>query len=313
MRTPNVRKTEASAAVDAAASRCTALRVGKTTNGTNVRTAARVAFGLGWLANLTLGLIFAVLGVFAGPLDAPMLESQTLFTWDTDGDGIEDIKYLGGVAALPTDDAIYNRVVFEVHASSGMRLLQPAQNRVPFQQSEPVGNGAVVYSNGNGGGVSDNWLPLLGYDEAQAFPGAFWRFYDKTVGLPATLTFFTNKTDLLIGFRFAAATGTHYGWFQFTRPEARFTNAFTLAAYDWNPLPGEPISAGQPPIIPVVPTVTPEGQLHLAWSAELTGWVLEATDRIVTGAKWEPVPDVSGTEALLVMPETSRFFRLRRP
>ncbi len=264
--------------------------------------------------SLFAALVFiCLLRALAGPLDAPMLESQILFTWDVDGDGTEDIKYLGGVTPLPAPDAIYNGVEFDIITSSSARLLQPVKNRFSFQLGESVGAAAGVFSNGNGGAGSDNWMSLLAYDEAQAFPGAFWRYYDKSKGLPAALNFYTNKTDLLIGFRFAAAMGTHYGWFHFTRPEARFTNAFTLAASDWNPIPGQPIGAGQPPVIPVVPTVTPEGQLRLAWPAALAGWVLEASELLGPGADWQPVPDVSANEVLLALPETSRFYRLRRP
>jgi hypothetical protein len=49
----------------------------------------------------------------AGPLDAPMLETQIVFSWDTDGDGTEEVRYLGSVAPKPGIDHIYNRVRFE--------------------------------------------------------------------------------------------------------------------------------------------------------------------------------------------------------
>ena len=262
------------------------------------------------IAVVVVGTLFRT---SAGSLDAPMLESQIVFTWDTDGDGVEEVRYLGSVAPFPTTDSIYNRVVFTLQTSGSAKLLRPTGSRVQFNPAEPIGSGAFIYSNGNGGATSDNWMPLLGYDEAQQFPGAFWRYYDKTVGLPEVSTFFTNKTELLIGFRFLADTGTHYGWFHFTRPAARFTNAFTLAASDWNPLPGEPIGAGQPPVIPVVPTVTPEGQLRLAWPAAVASWVLESSETLGPDAVWQPVPDVATNEVLLALPETSRFYRLRKP
>jgi hypothetical protein len=251
----------------------------------------------------------------AGPLDAPMLESQTVFTWDANGDGTDEVRYLGAVQPRPGTDHIYNRVSFSLQTFGGLRLVQPAKARFFFQLAELVGgNGAVFDNNTGASGGSENWMSLLSYDEAQEFPGAFWRYRDniKLLDNPA-LTFFTNKTELLIGFRFAAETGTHYGWFHFTRPEARFTNAFTLAAMDWNPLPGEPIGAGQPPVIPVVPTVTPEGQLRLAWPAAIASWVLESSETLGPDAVWEPVPDVATNEVLLALPETSRFYRLRKP
>jgi|688.fasta_scaffold294364_2 hypothetical protein len=270
------------------------------------------------MKTILLIAVFAVWTLFravAGPLDAPMLETQVVFSWDADGDGTEEVRYLGAIGPSPGTDHIYNSVDFVIQTSGGMRLLRPTKAQVPFQPGESVGSGAVTYSNGSGSNTaSDNWMPLLSYDEAQEFPGAFWRYRDnmKFTDNPA-LTFFTNKTELLIGFRFLADTGTHYGWFHFTRPAARFTNAFTLAASDWNPLPGEPIGAGQPPVIPVVPTVTGDGQLRLAWSTALVGWTLEASGRVGPDANWEPVPGPFTGEALLPLPETNRFFRLRRP
>lgn len=251
----------------------------------------------------------------AGPLDAPILESQTVFTWDADGDGTTEAEYLVSVAPRISTASTYNTVNIVFHTYGGFRLIQPTKGRFSYQPGETVGAGATVFNNNAGAsGGSENWMSLLSYDERQDFPGAFWKFFDNVTLLenPA-LTFFTNKTELLIGFRFLADAGTHYGWFHFTRPAARFTNAFTLAASDWNPLPGEPIGAGQPPVIPVVPTVTGDGQLRLAWSAALVGWTLEASGRVGPDANWEPVPGQFTGEALLPLPETNHFFRLRRP
>jgi hypothetical protein len=264
---------------------------------------------------ITVFVVGTLFRAIAGPLDAPMLESQTVFTWDANGDGTDEVRYLGAVQPRPGTDHIYNRVEFSLQTFAGLRLVQPAKARFLFQPSEMVGANALTFNNNTGAsGGSENWMSLLSYDEAQPFVGAFWRYRDNTMLLdnPA-LTFHTNKTELLIGFQFAADTGTHYGWFHFTRPAARFTNAFTLAASDWNPLPGEPIGAGQPPVIPVVPAVTPEGQLRLAWPAAIASWVLESSETIGPDAVWQPVPDVFTNEVLLALPETNRFYRLRKP
>jgi hypothetical protein len=244
-----------------------------------------------------------------------LLESQTVFTWDSNADGSDEIVYLAAVALAISTASTYNRIELSLQTFGGFRLLQPVNGRFAFQAAELVGSSTPEFNNNTGAsGGSENWMSLLSYDERQDFPGAFWKFFDTTGRLenPA-LTFYTNKTELLIGFRFLADTGTHYGWFHFTRPAARFTNAFTLAASDWNPLPGEPIGAGQPPVIPVVPTVTGDGQLRLAWSTALVGWTLEASGRVGPDANWEPVPGPFTGEALLPLPETNRFFRLRRP
>ncbi len=256
-----------------------------------------------------------VLRLSAGSLDAPLLESQTVFTWDSNADGSDEIVYLAAVAPAISTASTYNRIELSLQTFGGFRLLQPVNGRFDFQADELVGGNSPEFNNNTGaGGGSENWMSLLSYDERQEFPGAFWKFFDTTGRLenPA-LTFYTNKTELLIGFRFLADTGTHYGWFHFTRPAARFTNAFTLAGSDWNPIPGEPIGAGEPPVIPVVPAVTPEGQLRLAWPAAVAGWVLESSETLGPDAVWQPVPDVFTNEVLLALPETSRFYRLRQP
>ncbi len=264
---------------------------------------------------ITVFVVGTLFRAIAGPLDAPILESQTLFTWDPNGDGNKNAEYQVQVAPANTTAATYNSVNIELQTFGGLRLVQPGMGRFSFQPAELVGGSALVFNNNTGAsGGSENWMSLLSYDERQDFPGAFWRYRDNTTLLdnPA-LTFYTNKTELLIGFRFLADTGTHYGWFHFKRPAARFTNAFTLAASDWNPLPGEPIGAGEPPVIPVVPTVTPEGQLRLAWPAAIASWVLESSETLGPDAVWQPVPDVFSNEVLLALPETSRFYRLRQP
>lgn len=262
------------------------------------------------LALLCGGIAF--LGrLLATSLIPPLLESSTPMDWKID-EGTRFLYY-ADVVPLPSPAAIYNAVTVGLNTYGSAKLLKPASSSYTFAASEMVGPESAVFSNGVGGANSDNWMVLLGYDESQSFAGAFWKYFDKVKGQPAPLSFFTNRTELLIGFQFAGDSGPHYGWFHFKRPDTHFTTGFTLAASDWNPLPGEPIGAGQPPVIPVVPTVTPEGQLRLAWPAAVASWVLESSETLGPDAVWQPVPDVATNEVLLALPETSRFYRLRKP
>lgn len=264
---------------------------------------------------LLLSALVAGHPLWAGPLDAPILEGQVLFTWDADADGTDDLEYRIYAPRAAQGFFIYNSVEAVIRTTESVRLVQPEGGRFSFEIGEEVGSSALVYSNGNGGSpVSANWMPLLSYDEWQKNEGGLWRFRDNTplIESPA-LTFYTNRTDLLIGFRHQGELSTNYGWLRLTRAAALFTNVFTVAGFDWNPVSGAPIRAGQPPAFPVVPTLTADGQLHLAWPESLAGWVLETSEQLGPYAEWQPVPDVFTHEVLLALPENNRFYRLRQP
>jgi len=186
--------------------------------------------------------------------------------------------------------------------------LRPTLSRISFGKDEPIGPSSPVYLNTGGS-------PRLGvrsFSQLRNSSFAPWRYRDFTSNDPID-RFLRNQTNLWIGFRFLGEAGPHYGWMQFARTNTLFTTPFELVAHRWHPIPDQPIGAGQPPVIPVETLITSEGQLRLAWSGFVATWILEYCDVLDPEAEWLPVPEAGSTEALLPLPESQRFFRLREP
>ncbi|MBN9693008.1 MAG: hypothetical protein J0M24_22425 [Verrucomicrobia bacterium] len=235
-----------------------------------------------------------------------MLEDAIAATFDFDNDGLVEFDYLVGFGGSLDPQEDYHRIGFVLRSHESGRNLAANGSRIPFQSGELVSSTNPPVANEGGG----NQVSLGGYDQVRSFPGAEWRYYDVAKNLPGA--YWRNRTELLFGIRFALEDGLHYGWIRFTRPDTTFTTPFELAAYDWNPLPGEPIAAGLPPAIPLVPQITPEG-LRLTWPGSLGNWILEFTDELRPDAEWLPVPGVGGPDIIVEASETHRYFRLRRP
>lgn len=238
----------------------------------------------------------------------PVTDSGIETAFDFDGDGTTDATYeRHGVNIRPGGEPYY-RVSFSAKNTAQLRFVRGSAQRIDLTPRQTVSVSNPVHVNVGEG----NSVGLLAYD-AEWMLQSFWRFYPPNAFVQDL--FFTNKTEVLVGFRLTSLeAGTkHHGWIRFTRPDSHFTTPFAVAGYDWNPLPNEPIGAGQPPVIPVQSAFTDEGQLRLQWPAEVANWVLESSPTLGPDAVWEPVPDVVGTEHLIEAPEADRFYRLRRP
>lgn len=262
---------------------------------------------LGWAFCLTAWLLLSSVAAIGAPAQ-PITDVGVDLTFDFDNDGERDATYEH--QGMPNGvDTNYYTVVFFLRPSSQLRLVNASNQQIDFRIGEQVSAISLLHLNSGSG----NDITLLGYGAEYMFRQREWIFYDITVGRKNM--FFTNKTEVLVGFRLTSLeAGTkHHGWIRFTRPDSQFTTPFAVAGYDWNPLPNEPIGAGQPPVIPVQSAITAEGQLRLQWPAEVASWVLESSPTLGPDAAWEPVPDVVGTEHLLAPPETDRFYRLRSP
>ncbi len=237
----------------------------------------------------------------------PVTDTGVDITFDFDSDGERDATYEHqGFNFRPGAEPYYN-VNFYLRNTTHCRFVRVSKQRIDFATGNAVSPAAQVYV-GPGEG---NEVTLLAYDAESRF--GQWTFFNTVEGHPDA--FFLGKTEVLVGFRLTSLeAGTkHHGWIRFTRPDSHFTTPFTVAGYDWNPLPNEPIGAGQPPVIPVQSAFTSEGQLRLQWPTEVANWMLESSLTLGPDAVWEPVPDVVGTEHLLAPPETDRFYRLIRP
>lgn len=255
-----------------------------------------------------LGCIFALQCLVKGAdINLPVFESADIAVVDTEVSDGPLFQY----ALVVTDDSggalyRYYSVGITLRATQFGRPLRATSSRIVFDHGETISSGNPDHFN-PGGSTS---LPFHAFDESLPGPGLDWIYYDKTKGNANLLA--NGRTEILIGFRFLGLEAVHYGWMRFTRPDTHFLTFFELSAWDWNPLPGEPIAAGLPPAIPLTPVVTPEG-LRLTWPAAVWDWILESSASLGPDAVWEPVPEAYGPEVVVLLPEATRFFRVRRP
>lgn len=243
---------------------------------------------------------FGVVTVFA----QPVTNQAVVVSLDFDLDAEQDASY--EQYGVPSVNPNYYRCSYFLRSTSHLRFLRASPREVAFLENQSISLSSSAYINSAG----ENNVGLLGYDAEWVIPG-YWDFYQYPV---TVIQFYRDKTDLLIGFRFTRLeAGTqHHGWLRFTRPDTNFTTAFELVAYDWNPVPGQPIAAGQPPAIPLQLRVIPEG-LQLEKPDGAVGWVLEATDRLGPEEDWRQVPNSQGPLILLPQHDARQFYRLRRP
>jgi len=239
-------------------------------------------------------------------LGPPLITNVVAASFDFDSDTHPEFDYSAARGPNVQPPQEYYFVSFALRSFGSGHNVQATSIRIPFQSGEPVSaDSPLVITEGGG-----NWVSLGGYHQARTFPGATWRYYDVTKDLPDA--YWRSRTELIFGIRFALEDGVHYGWIRFARPDTYFTTPFELASYDWHPIPGEPIGAGLPPVVPIIPQMTPEG-LRLTWSGSLAHWTLEFAEELHPDALWQPVPGVGGADVIVDAGETQRFYRLRRP
>ena len=259
-----------------------------------------------WVSRLAVWLMLSTMAAIGAPAQ-PITDVGVDAIFDFDADGTTDATYEHISVNTTQGNEPYYTVGFFLRNTSHLRFIRASTQRIDLRSTDIVSSVNSAYVNPG----EDNSVGLLAYDAESMF--FQWTFYNTAQGNPHA--FFLGKTEVLVGFRLTSLeVGTkHHGWIRFTRPDSHFTTPFAVAGYDWNPLPNEPIGAGQPPVIPVQSAFTSEGQLRLQWPAEVANWVLESSPTLGPDAVWEPLPDVVGTEHLLAPPETDRFYRLRRP
>lgn len=243
----------------------------------------------------------------------PVTESRVIDVLDSDNDNLMEATYEVLSSLSIVQDMPYYRVSFFLRNGNYFRFVLAAEKRVNFLPEETISTLNKAYVGWDGG----NAIGLCAYD-AMLVQEAQWNYFDFIQRNPVYMAgghaFYTNKTEILIGFRFTnlEANTVHHGWFRLTRPNALFITPFDLVASDWNPLPNEPIRAGLPPDIPLVFAVEESG-LRLGWPVQVSGWILEVSEQLGPEAQWTPVPDVSATEVQIMPSEGTQFYRLRKP
>jgi hypothetical protein len=251
---------------------------------------------------ILLPFFFASLTALAGICQRPTSLFQNFL--DVAADGRVDFEHSRGALAADPNGRVVDYYYYLSESDRGeARLLRHSSVSVAFVAAEPIFSGSPLQ-----GSVTDvSTIGLSNYLSEEVAPGVFSCRYR------AGFENFNSLSDALVGLRLNLDDGPHYGWIRFTRPDTEPSTPFTVAGYNYHPLPNEPIGAGLPPTPPPVTTTYDEaaGTLSLNWDARFPGLVLEATESLTEPVEWKPVPDASGPPAVLPVPEGDRFYRLR--
>ncbi|MBL9174481.1 MAG: hypothetical protein JNL10_13170 [Verrucomicrobiales bacterium] len=261
-----------------------------------------------WCFTLGLAAVVGVAVPLAGPLDPPILEVRVEgFGVNVDQDGGADFRIVANADRLfgfPGTEILDYRVSLQLESEAWSTPLRATPKRIAFRENEEISSQSEVYVVG----FNSNLLWMGGYDEVK-FPSEEWNYYD--VFKVERENLWRSHNELLIGILTIRNDGSHYGWIRFARSGTGFTTPFELVDFSWHPIAGEPIAAGKPPVIRLKPEVTPEG-LKVSWPGISTMWILESSASLGADAEWITIPDATSGEVLLPLPETNRFYRLRR-
>ena len=225
---------------------------------------------------------------------------------DVDGNGHDDVQYYRSVSSGGASGIrrIVGHVTDTILANNAVNYVTPNRKRVFASVGEVIRDSWVVVDLVTG-------IGLTAY-VADNDPGGWLHYY---MDYPNNLN---AETVGILGLRLRMDDGFHYGWIRFTRPDTDVQTAFSVADWDFNPLPGEPIRAGYPPEIPIsaewIQGENQEVRVRVSWPLAVSSWVLETTTQLGPSAQWVEYP-VGGTPAEIPVgpEEPSRYFRLRKP
>lgn len=244
-------------------------------------------------------------------LALPITNNVILNTINFDLDNPAKLEYRQSADRETYINGYYWSIGYYIRPYWSARLLRTLTKREQFQTGEMIDSSSPVFM-----GPGPTFTMVVGgFDENEALTG---EFYYHPVSLEPGLGFYTNKTSLLLAFRYDGDDGQHFGWLKLSRPDTEYTTPFTLDAYDWNPIPNAPIGAGLPPEIPVMTEVVDDGAgnpvLRVSWPGAVATWIFETTPDLTPPATWTEYP-AGGTSAEVPLDgsDIHRYFRLRRP
>jgi hypothetical protein len=230
-----------------------------------------------------------------------------------------DIRYVAFVEVSVSQSSLDYRVdaglVFERGAGV---FLTDSGRRTDLPPGLWVGNHLMVYTNSSTG---YSWeIGANSYAWTVRFPGNQIFVSPTSDGYPA-------KTVVHVGFarQHPVYAGTQYGWVRLERETADTKNAFREdgtakqitfmpTAFAVNPIPDQPIRAGEPPDLPqLVSEVLPPEDGHptrvrVSWASGWSSMRLESALELGNPVQWSPVFEVTGTEAVFELPEDGQLY-----
>jgi len=255
------------------------------------------------------GLIIGLLGSIAA-WSQPVMTSTNI-SIDIDGYGDRDFRYTIGANGPFGSFPVSWLVGSSINVSGLAKFLRASSEHVFFGLGEVVDDSRQIYQETSSTGVDYNF-GMVGYQAESYFPSApdSWQYTTYS-----TNPLFENLTEVLLGARLVVNEAVHYGWLRMSRPVADNHTLFEVSGYDWNPVPGAPIGAGEPPGPPPLHALPGgEGQLLFEWDTAFGEMLLEWTASLTGPVDWQPVPDSSSPPVQLPLAEAGqRFFRLRKP
>ena len=229
-----------------------------------------------------------------------------------------ELEFASRVSIRSTADYLKYGVSSSLTFERGFgQILICSTNRLSFATSQVLGPNSLIYANSSG----YTWAILLQtYSWEVRFPG-------NQIFVNSGLDLFPGETNIILGFsrQHPYFAGTQYGWVRLDRETADTKAAFRPdgtarqltflpTAFAVNPIPDQPIRAGEPPDLPqlVSELLPPEEGLptrvRVSWAAGWANMRLESAVELANPVQWSPVSGVNGTEAVLELPEDGQLY-----
>jgi hypothetical protein len=245
-------------------------------------------------------------------------QSSTLFSITQSPSIDSEITFDSTVSVRSSSDYVRYGVGCALVFQDGFgHFLIPQVNRYGFAVGEVIGVESQEY--GNPSGI--NWTILFQYYSWEV------RFPGNQIFISPGIDLFPGRTNVLVGFnrQHPLFSGTQYGWVRLERETADTKNAFREdgsakqitfmpTGFAVNPIPDQPIRAGEPPDLPqLLSEVLPpeEGlptRVRVSWAAGWANMRLESAVELGNPVQWSPVLEVTGTEAVFELPDDGQLY-----
>ncbi len=267
-----------------------------------------------------LSITFSVLWFICLPsTQAQLLSEPQEISVASTGDHDPGVRWIAEVELQSSESALVYRVGISMQLRDGSGVFLASRPSSPsFAHGGLIGRDSLVFTN-FGGGVS--WgVTIQLYNWEVRFPGN--QIFVYPMG-----DYFPGKTNILIGFarQHPVVAGTQYGWVRLQRETADTKQAFREdgsqkqvtfmpTAFAVNPIPNEPIRAGEPPDLPqlISEVLPPEDGLptrvRVSWASGWSSMRLESAVELGNPVQWSPVFEVTGTEAVFELPEDGQLY-----